>query len=67
MNRYILPLILSLLASPLFAQTTSSMEEFMYSSGKINVVIAVILAILLLIIFYLIRLDRRIKRMEDDV
>ncbi|NND95645.1 MAG: CcmD family protein [Flavobacteriales bacterium] len=45
---------------------SNSMEEFMYSSGKINVVISVILIILLFIFIYLIRLDKKVKRLEDD-
>ena len=46
--------------------SAQSMEEFMYSSGKINVVIAVILIILTLIFLYLFRMDKRIKRMENE-
>jgi hypothetical protein len=42
------------------------MADGMRQSGKIYVVIAVILTILAGLIFYLIRLDRKITRLEKD-
>jgi hypothetical protein len=42
------------------------MAELMRSDGRIYVVIAVILAILTGLILYLIRLDRRIAKMENE-
>jgi len=43
-----------------------SMADKMRSEGKIYVVIAVMLTILLGIIFYLVRLDRKISRLEKN-
>lgn len=64
MKNLITAIISSLLSISLSAQNVS-MEEFMYSSGKINVVIAVVLIILVLIFIYLFRLDSKVKRMEN--
>jgi hypothetical protein len=65
MNKVIL-LLLLLASSTLFAQNGSGVEmaDTMRSNGKIYVVIAVILTIFAGIIFYLIRLDRKISRLE---
>ena len=50
-----------------FAQDTSvDMADTMRKEGKIYVVVAVILTIFAGIIFYLIRLDRKISRLEKD-
>ncbi|MFN2457957.1 MAG: CcmD family protein [Chitinophagaceae bacterium] len=43
-----------------------SMASTMRSNGKIYVVIAVILTIFAGIIFYLIRLERKIKKLENQ-
>ncbi|MFK7905226.1 MAG: CcmD family protein [Chitinophagales bacterium] len=54
----------------LFAQSNKAdngMANMMYSSGKIYVVIGVILLIFIGIVFYLVALDRRIGRMEDEL
>ncbi|MEZ4883683.1 MAG: hypothetical protein R3E32_03010 [Chitinophagales bacterium] len=54
----------------LFAQTPTEdngMANLMYQSGKIYVVVGVILLIFIGIVFYLVALDRRIKRMEDEM
>jgi hypothetical protein len=66
MNKVILLLLLLLASSTLFAQNGSGVEmaDTMRSNGKIYVVIAVILTIFAGIIFYLIRLDRKISRLE---
>jgi hypothetical protein len=42
------------------------MADGMRQSGKIYVVIAVILTILAGLIFYLVRLDRKISRLEKE-
>ena len=55
---------LVLISSLAFAQGNSGMEDYMYSSGKINVVIAVVLIILILLFIYLFRLDKKVKEME---
>lgn len=55
-----------LFAAPIFAQDSSSvpMADGLRSEGKIYVVVAVILTIFAGIIFYLVRLDRKISRLE---
>jgi len=52
----------------LFAQEEkgAEMADTMRSNGKIYVVIAVILTIFAGIIFYLIRLDRKISKLESQ-
>lgn len=50
-----------------WTQTTSTpMAELMRSDGRIYVVIAVLITILGGLIFYLIRLDNRIKQLEKE-
>ena len=64
---------LTLWTSFIFALTSfgqnfsNGMEDAMYSSGRINVVIGVIAIIFILFIAYLIRLDRKISKLEQDV
>ncbi len=43
------------------------LQETMYASGKINVVLAVVTVILAGIFGYLVMLDRRIGKLEEDV
>jgi len=42
------------------------MAEVMRSSGKIYVVVAVLMVILAGLFFYLLQLDRKLKRLEKD-
>lgn len=42
------------------------MADLMRSNGKIYVVVAVMLTILAGLIFYIVRLDRKISRLEKD-
>jgi len=44
----------------------NTMEEYMYSSGKIWVAIAVLLMILLLIFGYLWKMDKKLGKMEEE-
>lgn len=73
MHKIIKVLVISLAAMlfciPAFCQAppdTVEMADGMRQSGKIYVVIAVILTILAGLIFYIIRLDRKISRMEKE-
>jgi uncharacterized membrane protein YcjF (UPF0283 family) len=52
----------------LFAQDSSNvaMADTFRSNGKIYVVVAVILTILAGIVLYLVRLDRRLSRLEKN-
>ena len=52
------------LAIPASAQT--GMEEYIYQSGKIKVVIGVATIVMAGLIFYVWRLDNRITRMEKE-
>lgn len=56
-----------LFATGIFAQGNSAeMADLMRSNGKIYVVIAVMLTILLGLILYLVRIDRKITRLEKE-
>ncbi|HEX7755437.1 MAG TPA: CcmD family protein [Niabella sp.] len=59
-------LILLLLSLPGLAMAQSSVDSLMRSDGRIYVVIAVLLVILLGVFFYLFRIDRRLKKLEDQ-
>jgi Tfp pilus assembly protein PilO len=49
-----------------FAQSgTSWLENTMFASGKINVVIAVICTVFVLIVVYMISIDRKLKKVEE--
>ncbi|MFL5740562.1 MAG: CcmD family protein [Flavisolibacter sp.] len=50
----------------LFAQGGVTMADEMRRSGKIYVVVAVLLVIFLGIIIYLVRLDRKLSRLEKN-
>ena len=54
------------LGSDVFAQTTdvADTEGVMRSSGKIFVVLAIVLTILAGLILYVVRLDRKISKLE---
>ena len=58
-------IILSLLSLPLFAQ--NNMNDYMRQTGKIYVVFGVILIIFIGIIFFLIRLESKIKKLENKI
>lgn len=49
---------------PVLAQQDVEMADEMRKNGKIYVVVAVMLTILIGLILYLVRLDRKISRME---
>jgi len=59
-------LTLLLLLSSISMAQSNTMEEVMYSSGKIYVVIAVILIILAGLFIYLFRMEKRIKQLEEE-
>ena len=67
MIRFLLLLHLLLFSSMLFAQDgDTGTTELMRSNGKIYVVVAVLTAIFLGIIIYLIRLDRKLTKLERE-
>jgi len=65
MKKIISLLIFSLFTLVISAQDVT-MADTMRSEGKINVVIAVMLTILLGIVLYLIRLERKISKLEKN-
>lgn len=68
MQKTICFLLLSLLGLSSFAQEDNvAMADTMRSNGKIYVVIAVIVTIFAGIILYLIRLDRKISKLEKTI
>lgn len=58
-------LLFCLISVQTFAQSDSGFKETMRSNGRIYVVVAVILTILAGLVLYLVRLDRRVSRMEE--
>lgn len=69
MRKCLFLFVTMLLVSALFAQQptgTVEMADTFRSNGKIYVVVAVMLTIFAGIIFYLIRLDRKVSRLEKD-
>ena len=62
-KRILLSFFLLLCSYALFAQ---SMADEMRSNGKIYVVVAVLVTIFIGIILYLIRLDRKLTRLEKE-
>lgn len=60
--------IMTLLSTLLFAQEKKdvSVADTMRSNGKIYVVVAVVLTILIGLILYVIRLDRKITKLEKE-
>jgi|APTNR8051073442_1049403.scaffolds.fasta_scaffold00660_19 CcmD family protein len=67
MNRIVLTVFATFIfAFPLCAQSAGS-ADFMRSIGKIYVVVAVIAMVFIGIIFFLIYLDRKLTRLEDQI
>jgi cytochrome bd-type quinol oxidase subunit 2 len=67
-KKTLLLVLLSIMHIIVYAQNNSNVEmaDTMRSNGKIYVVIAVILTIFAGIIFYLVRLDRKISKIEKN-
>jgi len=50
-----------------FSQSgTDWLENTMFQSGKINVVIAVVAVILIILFIYLFSIDRKLKKIEEE-
>lgn len=60
-------LLAFLIAAIAFGQDEVEMADAMRESGKIYVVVAVILVIFVGLVIYLFTIDRKIKRVEDEV
>lgn len=60
-------IVLSAITVPLFAQNNEDwLNNTMFSSGKINVVVGVVSVIFILIVIYLISIDRKLNKMEKN-
>ncbi|MFB1004710.1 MAG: CcmD family protein [Bacteroidia bacterium] len=56
--------LLTLIAFSAMAQTP--VDDFFYQSGKIYVVVAILVIIFSLLAFYLVRLDKKITKLEKE-
>lgn len=63
--RYLLGFLLVFMA--LSVQAATPVQDFFQSTGKIYVVFAVILSIFVGIILFLVRIERRINRLENQI
>lgn len=52
---------------PFFVQAQSAGMDFLRSTGKIYVVIAILLAIFIGIVLFLIRLDKKLTKIENQI
>jgi CcmD family protein len=68
MTKKITLLLISFIAfvSNLSLAQDSALEQTFHESGKINVVVSVVTIIFLGIIFYLIKLERKISKLEKN-
>lgn len=68
MKKIFTSIILTIITIVLYAQDTvekkTEMADLMRSNGRIYVVVAVILTILIGLVLYLLRLDRKISKIE---
>lgn len=68
MNKKIFLLVIAIVAfvNDSLSQT-SELDRTFHESGKINVVVAVITVIFIGIVVYLVKLDRKISKIEKDI
>lgn len=66
LKKIITLLLLLVLSVATQAQDKTTMADTMRSNGRIYVVVAVVVTILIGLILYLIRLDRKMTRLEKD-
>ncbi len=59
--------LLFLQSTYFFAQNESQNNDFMRSTGKINVVVAVIFATFVGIILFLVRIDKKLTKLENQI
>lgn len=63
-SKYLLSLLLLLLAQAAFAQNAEMADTFR-SEGKIYVVVAIVLIVLIGLVVYLFALDRKLNKLEQ--
>ena len=61
-----LALVLAFLSAALQAQPAVEMADQFRADGKIRVVVGVIVIIFVGLLVYMIRLDRKVRKMEED-
>lgn len=57
---------IAFLANTSLAQESNAIEQTFHESGKINVVVAIVTVIFIGIIYYLIKLERKISKLEKN-
>ncbi len=62
-----LPILLAALLVCFAAQAQGGGDDFMRSTGKIYVVVAVIVAVFMGLVVFLLYLDRRVTKIEDQI
>jgi CcmD family protein len=67
MKRYLAICLVNLLCLPTLLAQGNGSGDFMRSMGKMYVVVAVILAIFIGLVFFLVYLDRRLTKLEDQI
>ena len=65
-KKIILASLLLLISCSVIAQDKVDMADTMRSNGRIYVVVSVVVTILLGLILYLVRLDRKMSRLEKN-
>ncbi|WP_207632471.1 CcmD family protein [Foetidibacter luteolus] len=63
---FFLSLVMSMLYVLTYAQSPTESTDFMRSNGKIYVVVAVVVTIVAGIFIYLVSLDKKIKKLEQE-
>lgn len=67
LKKFLLVLFATMLSTACFSQNTNSgLNNLMRSNGRIYVVVAVVVTILTGLILYLVRLDRKISKLEKE-
>lgn len=67
MKRYLVIALASLLYCPSLLAQAGGEGDFMRSMGKMYVVVAVIVAVFLGLVLFLVYLDRRLTKLEDQI
>ena len=68
-KKIILPFVASILLSfiPSLINAQAASSDFLRSTGKIYVVVAVVVVIFIGIILFLVRLDRKLTKIENQI
>jgi cobalamin synthase len=66
MNKLLVILLLFLSSLPVSAQSDVAMADGLRSEGKIYIVVAVVLIILIGVFVQLFRIEKKVKKLEDE-